>query len=192
MIEVHQSAQVYFKHLLDQQAEGLAIRIVVQRPGTPAASCDLGFVELESVGVDDVVVPLNGFDLYLDAASAPYLEEAEIEFQEETTGGQLVVRAPNIRGREPTPEAPLAERVRFVLDAEINPSVAAHGGRIALVDVDPEGVVVLQFGGGCHGCGMVDVTLKHGVEKTLKERIPEITGVRDVTDHSTGENPYYT
>lgn len=192
MIEVNQSAQVYFKHLLDQQAEGLAIRIAVQRPGTPAASCDLGFVELDAVGADDVVIPLTGFDLYLDAASAPYLEEAEIEFQEEATGGQLVVRAPNIRGREPGADAPLKDRVQFVLDAEINPSVAAHGGRVALVDVDSSGIVVLQFGGGCHGCGMVDVTLKQGVEKTLRERIPEVTGVRDVTDHSTGENPYFS
>ncbi len=192
MIEVHASAQQYFKHLLEQQADGLGIRMVVLNPGTPTATCELGFVELDAIGADDVVVPLDGLDLHLEAASAPYLDNAEIEFQEEATGGQLVVRAPDIRGREPDADAPLRERVQFVLDAEINPSVAAHGGRVALVDVDAAGIVVLQFGGGCHGCGMVDVTLKQGVEKTLKERIPEVAGVRDVTDHSQGENPYYS
>ncbi len=78
-----------------------------------------------------------------------------------------------------------------MLDAEINPRLAAHGGRVSLVEVTEACEVVLQFGGGCHGCGMVDMTLKEGIEKSLKEQIPEVTGVLDATDHSTGENPYY-
>ena len=85
----------------------------------------------------------------------------------------------------------LAERVDYVLQAEINPAVAGHGGVVTLVEVTADNMVVLQFGGGCHGCGMVDVTLKEGIEKTLKERVPEIAGVRDVTDHAAGQNPYY-
>jgi len=78
-----------------------------------------------------------------------------------------------------------------VLESEIAPQIASHGGRISLVEVAAGNIVVLRFGGGCHGCGMVDVTLKNGVEKTLRERIPEITEVRDVTDHETGEQPYF-
>jgi Fe/S biogenesis protein NfuA len=89
-------------------------------------------------------------------------------------------------------EAGLVERVRYVLEAEVNPRIAAHGGRVSLLEIDANGVVLLQFGGGCHGCGMVDVTLKHGVEKTLRERVPEITEVRDATDHAGGSNPYYS
>ena len=191
MIEIHDSAQQYFRHLLEQQADGLGIQVMVLHPGTPAATCELGFVELDSIPSDDVVVPLSGLNLYLDAASAPYLDDAEIEFDDNSTGGQLIVRAPNIRGGEPGTDAPLKERVQYVLDAEINPAVADHGGRVSLVEVEASGVVVLQFGGGCHGCGMVDVTLKQGIEKTLKERIPEVTAVHDVTDHTQGENPYY-
>jgi len=80
--------------------------------------------------------------------------------------------------------------VRYVIESEINPQLASHGGRVSLREVTGEGVVVLQFGGGCHGCGMVDATLRGGVERTLKERVPEVTGVADATDHSTGENPY--
>jgi Fe/S biogenesis protein NfuA len=78
-----------------------------------------------------------------------------------------------------------------VLDAEVNPKLASHGGQVSLVSVEADATIVLQFGGGCHGCGMVDVTLKQGVEKTLRERIPEITAVRDATDHSEGRKPYY-
>jgi len=120
------------------------------------------------------------------------LDGASIDYESNATGGQLNIRAPRIKGDMPGMEASLVERVRYVLDAEVNPRIAAHGGRISLLEVSAEGVVVLQFGGGCHGCGMVDVTLKQGVEKTLRERVPEITEVRDATDHAGGSNPYYS
>ncbi len=77
-----------------------------------------------------------------------------------------------------------------MIDSEVNPSLAAHGGRVSLVSIESDGVVVLRFGGGCHGCGMVDVTLRDGIERTLRQRFAEITGVRDATDHSCGTNPY--
>lgn len=77
-----------------------------------------------------------------------------------------------------------------MLDRELNPAVAAHGGRIGLVGVK-DSKVYLSFGGGCHGCGMVDVTLKHGVEARIKELIPEVEAVVDTTDHTSGENPFY-
>lgn len=192
MIQITRSAQNYFSKLIaDQEVEGLGLRLAVSHPGTPRAECELSFCEPEDNGAADEVFPQSGFDLYIDAPSAPYLTEAEIDFVTDRTGGQLVVRAPNIKGQAPTADAPLGDRVQYVLDMEINPSVAAHGGEVSLVDVDESGVVVLRFGGGCHGCGMVNVTLKEGVEKTLMTQIPEVTAVRDVTDHSTGENPYY-
>ena len=78
-----------------------------------------------------------------------------------------------------------------MLETEINPALAAHGGRVGLVEITEEKQAVLQFGGGCHGCGMADVTLKQGIEQTLTQRIPEITGVLDATDHRSGKNPYY-
>ncbi|MDX1571783.1 MAG: NifU family protein [Xanthomonadales bacterium] len=193
MIEIHASAQEYFKKLIDgQDIPGLGLRLAVSAPGTPQAECELSFCEPEDSAASDQVQSCEGFDLYVDGASAPYLEEAEIEFVTDRTGGQLVVRAPNIKGSTPDDDSPLAERVQYLLDSEINPAVAAHGGRVSLVEVDADGYVVLEFGGGCHGCGMVNVTLKEGVEKTLKAQLPEIAGVRDVTDHSTGENPYFS
>ncbi|WP_208538528.1 NifU family protein, partial [Pseudomonas aeruginosa] len=86
---------------------------------------------------------------------------------------------------------PITERVNYYLQTEINPGLASHGGQVSLVDVVEDNIAVLRFGGGCQGCGMVDMTLKDGVEKTLIERIPELKGVRDVTDHSNKENAYY-
>ncbi|MDJ0654375.1 MAG: NifU family protein [Xanthomonadales bacterium] len=192
MIEVYPSAKQYFSELLSQQdADDLGLRMLVSNPGTPGAECELSFCLPEDCADSDLIVDLDAFQLRIDADSVPFLEDAEIDFEENRTGGQLVVRAPNIRGSEPDDDSPLADRVRYILDSEINPSLASHGGMVSLVSIE-EGTVVLQFGGGCHGCGMVNVTLKEGVEKTLKARLPEIQAVRDVTDHSTGENPYYS
>jgi Fe/S biogenesis protein NfuA len=77
-----------------------------------------------------------------------------------------------------------------VIDSDINPSLAGHGGHISLIEIIDDSIVVLQFGGGCHGCGMANVTLKQGIEKRLKEKFPQIVEIRDVTDHTTGTNPY--
>ena len=192
MINIHDSAQQYFARLLQQQdIDGLGLRLAVAQPGTPMAECELSFCEPGDVATGDQAQPCDGFTLYVDADSAPWLGDAEIEFLNDRTGGQLVVRAPNIKGSVPDDESSLEERVQYVIDTEINPQVASHGGRVSLVEIAEGGIVVLQFGGGCHGCGMVSVTLKDGVEKTLKEQLPEVTAVRDVTDHSTGTNPYY-
>ena len=91
---------------------------------------------------------------------------------------------------KPGLETPAGKAVREVLDSRINPSVAAHGGHIALIDVrGPR--VFLRLEGGCQGCGMADVTLKQGIEAEIKGAVPEIEEILDVTDHAAGSNPYY-
>jgi Fe-S cluster biogenesis protein NfuA len=87
-------------------------------------------------------------------------------------------------------EDEIRERVQEILDREINPAVASHGGHIALLDVRGNSVY-LRMGGGCQGCGMADVTLKQGVEKTLRHAVPELGEILDATDHAAGRNPYY-
>ena len=192
MVTITETAQAYFRHLMEQQDEDdLSLRISVNHAGTPGASCDLQFCPAGQNQPDDRELEFDGFRLYVARASETWLEKAEIDFEEDSTGGQLTIKAPGIKGSEPAAEAPLAERVSWLLETEINPALAAHGGRVALVDITEKKEVVLQFGGGCHGCGMADVTLKQGIEQTLTRQIPEITGVLDVTDHRTGENPYY-
>ena len=193
MIEISERAQQHFRRLLAQQgSEGLGIRLHVTAPGTPAANCELEFCEPAELAGNEWTIECTGFDFHVEGDSAAWLDGASIDFEPNTTGGLLNIRAPKIKGDVPGLEAGVIERVRYVLDAEINPRLASHGGRVTLLEVDAEGVVKLQFGGGCHGCGMVDVTLKQGVEKTLRERVPEVTAVRDATDHSGGKQPYYS
>lgn len=192
MIDITPDAQEYFEHLLQQQdEEGLGLRLSVHHPGTPHAGCDLQFCPAGQHQEDDHVLDLDRFRVYVAADSVDWLDDAEIHFEKEATGGQLTIKAPGIRGHEPAADAPVEERVEWLLVSEINPALAAHGGRVALVEITRDMRAVLQFGGGCHGCGMADVTLKQGIEKTLTEKVPEITGVIDATDHQTGDNPYY-
>jgi Fe/S biogenesis protein NfuA len=192
MITITGPAQKYFSHLIGQQdEEGLALRISVDRAGTPGASCDLQFCPAGQNMPDDRVVELEGFRLFVAHASESWLDKAEIDFEEDTTGGQLTIKAPGIKGSEPPVEAALDKRINWLLETEINPALSAHGGRVRLVEITEEMQAVLQFGGGCHGCGMADVTLKQGIEQTLTRRIPEIRGVLDATDHRSGKNPYY-
>lgn len=193
MIDISERAQNYFNHLLQQQdIEGLGIRLRVRQGGTPAATCELEFCEPGDLTGNEWTIECSAFRLYVEGDSVRWLDDASIDYEPTPTGGQLNIRAPNIKGRMPGAEAGVVERVQYVIDAEINPQIASHGGRISLLEVTSDGIVVLQFGGGCHGCGMVDVTLKQGVEKTLKARVPDIVEVRDATDHATGENPYYS
>lgn len=193
MIDISERAQEHFQRLLSQQGiDGLGIRLRVTEPGTPAANCELEFCEAADLAGGEWTVECNGFDFHIDGDSATWLDQATIDFEPNKTGGQLNIRAPKIKGHVPGVDAGVIERVRYVLAAEVNPKLASHGGQVSLLEIDADGVVVLQFGGGCHGCGMVDVTLKQGVEKTLRERVPEITAVRDATDHASGEKPYYS
>lgn len=191
MIQIGEAAQQYFRKLIAQQGiEGLGIRIRVVQPGTPAADCRLEFCEPVDVAEDDWVVECEGFNLYVAEASVRWLDAASMDFETTPTGGQLTIRAPKIKGEAPGADASLVERVRYVIDSEINPQIAAHKGRVSLESVSADGEVVLRFGGGCHGCGMAAVTLKEGIEKTLMARVPGVRAVRDVTDHSTGQAPY--
>jgi len=192
MIKVSDSAQQYFNRLIGQQEEdGLGLRISVSHPSTPGASCDLQFSPEGQRKEDDRVVNLEGFNMFVAAASEKWLADAEIDFEEDPTGGQLTIRAPGIKGSEPSADADMTQRINWLLETEINPALASHGGQVSLVEITEKLEVILQFGGGCQGCGMADVTLKQGIEQTLTRNIPEITAVLDVTDHQSGTNPYY-
>jgi len=191
MITITEPAQTHFHGLLSSQDEGTGIRVFVVNPGTPHAECGVSYCPKDAVEKDDLKMAFDHFDAYIDEESIPYLEEAEIDYQTDDMGGQLTLRAPNAKARKVADDAPAVDRIRYLLESEINPQLANHGGQVALAEFTDDGIVVLQFGGGCQGCGMADVTLKDGIEKTLIEKIPEVKGVKDVTEHQLGENPYY-
>jgi len=191
MLSITPAARDYFSKLLAEQPEGTGLRLRTVHAGTPAADVELTFCPPGAEENSDLAVDCQTFVLYVDQPSSDSLDGAMIDFESNAMGGELSIRAPGLKGQRPGPEASLRERVEWVLEARINPMVASHGGMVGLVDITEQREVVLQFGGGCHGCGMVDVTLKQGVETTLKQEVPEITAVKDATDHASGENPYY-
>ena len=191
MIQISESAQSHFRRLIDREAlPGLGVRLSAMHPGTPRADVRLEFAEPHDLQGDEWAVDCDGFTVWLDAASVRYLDGAEIDYAQQNTGGQLQIRAPKIKGEVPAESASLVERVHWLVEHEINPQLAQHKGHVSVQEVTAEGVVVLSFGGGCHGCGMADVTLKQGIEKTLLEKVPGVTAVRDATDHANGAAPY--
>ncbi|MHC9086159.1 NfuA family Fe-S biogenesis protein [Luteimonas sp. RIT-PG2_3] len=191
MINISESAQTHFRKLIEREAlPGLGVRLSASQPGTPKADVRLEFAEQAELQGDEWAIDCEGFTLWLDAASVTYLDGAEIDYVTQATGGQLQIRAPRIKGEVPSESASLVERVRWVVEHEINPQLAQHRGNVAVQEVTGDGVVILRFGGGCHGCGMADVTLKQGIEKTLMEKVPGVIAVRDATDHDTGDAPY--
>ena len=191
MIQISDSAQAHFRKLIEREAlPGLGVRLSAVHPGTAQADARLEFSEPRDLAGDEWAVDCDGFTLYVDAASVHWLDGAEIDYVMKGASTQLTIKAPRIKGEAPKGDASLVERVRWLLESEINPQLASHKGQVSLEEITADGVVRLRFGGGCHGCGMADVTLKQGIEKTLMARIPEITAVRDATDHTTGEAPY--
>ncbi|MDV2079843.1 MULTISPECIES: Fe-S biogenesis protein NfuA [Marinobacter] len=192
LVTVTDSARDYLAQLIEKQdVEGMGVRIFVTQPGTKHAETCLAYCPPNEIVPTDEQVDLEKFTLFLDHASVPFLEDAYVDYAKDQMGGQLTIKAPNAKVPNVDENAPLPDRINYVLASEINPGLASHGGDVALVEVVDESVAVLRFGGGCQGCSAVSLTLKQGVESTLKERVPEITAVRDVTDHSVKDNAYY-
>lgn len=190
-ITISETAQAHFRKLLDQQEEGTNIRIFVVNPGTPGAECGVSYCPPNAVEATDTEFTYNNFSAFVDEISLPFLDEAEIDYVTEELGAQLTLKAPNAKMRKVADDAPLIERVEYVIQTQINPQLASHGGRITLIEITEDGYAVLQFGGGCNGCSMVDVTLKNGVERQLTDLFPELKGAKDVTEHQRGEHSYY-
>ncbi len=168
------------------EATDVALRVRVHEDGA-AFRYELELVPENTRGPGDAVVNAEGVLIYIDEESVPRLRGATLDYTDDVTGAGLKFENPN---KTRLGQDPIGGRVQQILDERVNPSVKAHGGHVSLIDVQ-EGRVFLQLGGGCEGCGMVDVTLRQGIEVMLKEEIPEITEVLDTTDHAAGDNPYY-
>ncbi|MBC6428106.1 MAG: NifU family protein [Cellvibrionales bacterium] len=215
-VEITRSAQDYLAGLLAKQEGDVNVRMFVLRPGTPEAETCLSYCRAGEQQEDDQILELDAFKVFFEQRSAPYLDGARVDYAADQMGGQLSIRAPNSRVPQVSADSPLEDRVNYILWNDINPGLAAHGGQVSLVEMAPaqaeksaEGaaagkkageekgkqesdqIAVLKFGGGCQGCSMLDLTLREGVEKTLLEKLPELAGVRDITDHSDTSNAYY-
>ncbi|MDG6340023.1 Fe-S biogenesis protein NfuA [Glaesserella parasuis] len=191
-ITISDVAQNHFRKLLDQQEEGTNIRIFVVNPGTPSAECGVSYCPVNAVEETDTEIKFEQFSAFIDEISLPFLEDAEIDYVTDPMGSQLTLKVPNAKMKKVADDAPFIERLDYVIQTQVNPQLASHGGRVTLIEVTEDKYAVLQFGGGCNGCSMVDVTLKEGIEKQLLALFPEeLVGVKDVTEHQHGEHSYY-
>lgn|SRR5690554_603093 len=192
-VEITPSAQVYLKELLDKQQdnEDIGIRMFVANPGTPRAETCIAYCRPNEVKDEDVALALDSFTAWFEGRSLPYLENAKVDYSADRMGGQLTIRAPNSKMPQVNDDSPLEDRINYVLYNEVNPGLAAHGGEVSLIEVTEDQYAILRFGGGCQGCSAVDLTLKNGVEVALMGKIPEIKGIRDITDHTDRSQAYY-
>jgi Fe/S biogenesis protein NfuA len=168
-----------------EEAEGKHLRISIQ--GGSKAAYEYGFTFDVRHGGDELLAQ-GGVDLLVDRFSLMYMQGSEVDFVDDVRGSGFVVDNPNL---PPLMQDPVAAKVQQILEERINPGVASHGGWVSLIDYEA-GRVYLKLGGGCQGCGMVDVTLKQGIERVLKDEIPDVIEVLDTTDHASGTNPYFS
>ncbi|HEY3215737.1 MAG TPA: iron-sulfur cluster assembly accessory protein [Candidatus Eisenbacteria bacterium] len=171
--------------LASEGRQGLALRFAIDGRGPGGFRYRLGFVEPQDRRDDDTVVDAGGFVVLIDAQSAPHLGGASLDYVETLQESGFKIENPNAVWSDP-----MAAAVQRILDTEINPAVASHGGHVELLEVKDQ-VAYIAMGGGCQGCGMADVTLRQGIEVRIREAIPEIRAVVDTTDHAGGTNPYY-
>lgn len=176
------------RHHREQREPNHALRLTVREDGPAAFDYRLQLVREETATPEDTRLEIEDIVVLVDAPSLPNIRGTTLDYVDSVEGRSgFSFDNPN---RPPLLRNPVAYRVSQLLQEQINPGLATHGGRARLLDVR-DGRVYLEFGGGCQGCGMVDVTLKRGVEAALKAEIPEIKEVLDTTDHAAGTNPYY-
>ena len=179
------------REMLDQFAEQadesseMLLRVEIVGRGPNGFQYDLQFVSSDDRKDDDVELELEEMRVLVAARSVQYLEGATIDYKETLMGGGFSFDNPN-----PLWVDELSKAVAEIIASEVNPVVASHGGHVDLIGVD-SGKAIIAFGGGCQGCGMVDVTLKQGVEVMIKDSVPGISEVVDATAHAAGTNPFY-
>jgi len=186
LLTVTEAAQEKIQAVIEtEEVEVEGLRISIQGRTAAAFQYSLGLAT--EAQEDDLVVECENFNVLVDAESAPDLQGTVIDYVDDLNSSGFNIENPNT----PTWDNPKAQEVQKLIDERINPAVAAHGGQIELLNVEDDAVYI-NMGGGCQGCGMANVTLKHGIEAMIQEVFPEIKHVIDTTDHDAGDNPYYS
>ena len=168
-----------------EEASELCLRVEIIGRGPKGFQYDLQFIDANDAKDDDIRLQIEDREVLVAARSAQYLEGTTLDYKETLMGGGFSFDNPN-----PLWIDDLSREVAEVIAEQVNPVVATHGGHVDLIGVD-DGKAVIAFGGGCQGCGMVDVTLKQGVEAIITEGVTGVSEVVDITDHAAGTNPFY-
>ena len=177
---------------MDQSdGEHTALRVAVSGGSEANPDFELTLVGADEIRAGEVELDSSGLTIVVNEAMAPRLEDATVDFVErDNESGFEVLLVARVAATPAAATGPLAEQVREVLESQINPAIASHGGAINLVDVkDTE--IYLEMSGGCQGCAMSRMTLRQGVERMVRQAVPEITVIHDVTDHASGKNPFF-
>ncbi|MBA2671056.1 MAG: NifU family protein [Gemmatimonadetes bacterium] len=156
---------------------------------------DISLVEREDRQKTEIAINVDGIRVFLNLDTSNLLSGATVEWVEEASGFRVSDPKSRVAKERPRSElaltGPLADRVQRVIDDVINPGIASHGGFVELVDVSEE-TLYLRMGGGCQGCAASAATLRQGIERMVRQEVPEIQNIVDVTDHTAGANPYYS
>ena len=191
-MKITKEAEQYLNELLATQGQfTMGIKVEVLEPGTPRGETVIAYATQEDDLRNYRLEEGYDFRVYLDEKSLCYMEGAVVDYSPDQFGGTLTIKAPSAKVPSIEEDASIEQRINYVLYSEINPALASHGGEVSLHEVVNKDTAVLRFGGGCQGCGMVDITLKAGVEKTLLEQVEGLAAVTDITDHSYKVNAYY-
>ncbi|MFQ5960612.1 MAG: iron-sulfur cluster assembly accessory protein [Candidatus Methylomirabilales bacterium] len=186
MLTLTEAASKKILDLMEAEAQkGVALRVAVRGRGPGGFRYELKFVADDEKQPEDTVFEAGGVQVVVDPESEGNLKGSTIDFIDGMYESGFKIDNPN-----PLWDDPKAQAVQEVIDSQINPGVGTHGGHVSLLDVQDE-IAYIALGGGCQGCGMADVTLKHGIEAAIKEAVPEIRQIIDTTDHAAGKNPYY-
>ena len=176
--------------------DALGLRVEVTGAQGTEYTYDLCFHELSALEDDDVTYLVEDLTVIIPGSSVEKLRGAELDLPRANGQGGLVIRNPNrsdpLAGIDVELSGDVAEQVAQLLEQSINPALASHGGYATLVGVDEDVNVYVIMGGGCQGCSASAATLKDGIRLSIMERIPEVREVVDATDHTAGENPFYS
>ena len=185
-IDISQKAQDHIKKFMNASSEKIqGVSIIIETKTERKANYSIQFIELSDTPAENISIDFENIPVLVSKEVIPYLEGTEVDLNDK---GELEAFNPSMSITEIS--GSVEEQIQHVLDEEVNPMVASHGGVVSLLEVKDHNAY-LEFGGGCQGCGMIDVTLKQGVEVMIKAQIPEIEAIYDVTDHAEGTNPYY-
>jgi len=187
MITFTDEAKQKVREYMDSaEGEPIGVRVMADRLGRHRFQYNMALVMEGESKDQDVVQDENSFKIFVGHESGEWLDGTTVDFVSDFSGSGFRFDNPQSVVKW---ESPIAQRVQRIIDEKISPALAGHGGWVELLDVEGDAAII-EFGGGCHGCGMSQVTLKDGIETTILQEVPEIKRVLDNTDHGTGENPY--
>ncbi|MCL7960473.1 MAG: iron-sulfur cluster assembly accessory protein [marine benthic group bacterium] len=191
MVTFTDGAKAHVVAFLAEESEPLAVRIEVLDSSPLAPQYDLALIEESEKEAGDQIYEQGGFEVVVPRSSVDLLKGATVDWVESMQGSGFKVENPNIVPiGQGLADGPLADRVKQVIDMQVNPAIASHGGSVGLVEVR-EDVVYLEMMGGCQGCGMAAATLAQGIRRIIMENVPDVKDIVDVTNHEAGVNPYY-